>query len=231
MKRYGAGVLGTGFFAFGFALAVGVVSVGVNAVGWIAIGLNAAGFVSIGLVNAVGVFTFAGVNALGGWGGAFVNGGISRWVGLFFSVATAAVVSVLRARSWPRGSEPPLVSLATALEGGGDLARARLGAMGEEVVVMAGGTTGRVRATAERLARCQALGEGASVLVGFKQSAVAVEGAGYREDAASLVLELAEVLPDPRPTFLAALFGGRTGVHLICAWLGLAAAVAAFVWF
>lgn len=227
MKRVGAGVLGTGFFAFGVALAVGIVSVGVNAVGWIAIGVNAVGFVALGAVNAMGVFAFGGVNALGGWGAGAVNMGGSRWFGLTASLLAVVGLTAARVRRWPR-DDAGLVSLPAALEGGGERARARLVEVGEEIVVRAGATVGRARASGELRAHCASLGWGAPIVVAFRQTAVPLDDMGYRNPAASFVLELAEVKADPRPTLLATLFGGALGLNLLLAWMGLAAAIVAF---
>ncbi len=61
-------------FGFGWALSVGIISIGGNAVGsFIAIGGNAAAPIAIGAINSVGIISFAGVNAIGLYGGAGVN--------------------------------------------------------------------------------------------------------------------------------------------------------------
>ncbi len=220
--------MGTGFVAFGFALAVGVVSVGINAVGFVAIGINAVGFVSLGAVNALGVFAFGGVNMLGGWGAGGVNAVGSHWFGLVASALGAVGVTVARMRTWPRRDDIRLVPLATALEGDGEQARARLIEIGEEIVVRDGRTTGRARANDGMRARCASLGQDARVIVAFKQEAVLPHDAGYRDAPASFVLELARIRADTRPPPLVRLFGGALGASLFFAWVGLAAAIVAF---
>ena len=61
-------------FGFGWALSVGIISIGGNAVGsFIAIGGNAAAPIALGGINSVGIISFAGVNAIGLYGGAGVN--------------------------------------------------------------------------------------------------------------------------------------------------------------
>ena len=108
MKRFGAGTLGVGFVAFGWALSVGIVSIGMNAVGWIAVGLNAAGFVSVGLINSVGVFAFGGVNACGGWGSGGTNADGGRVYGIVASVLLVIAFIVARVRTWPAPPESTL---------------------------------------------------------------------------------------------------------------------------
>ncbi|HEX8724307.1 MAG TPA: hypothetical protein VF737_02845 [Gemmatimonadaceae bacterium] len=106
MKRFGAGTMGVGFVAFGWALSFGVVSIGMNAVGWIAVGLNAAGFVSLGLVNSVGVFAFGGVNACGGWGSGGTNADGGRIYGIVAASLVALALVVARVRTWPAPELP-----------------------------------------------------------------------------------------------------------------------------
>jgi hypothetical protein len=126
MKRVSGGIVGGGFLAFGIALSVGVISIGMNAVGWIAIGMNAVGFVSIGAINSLGVFSFGGVNAGGGWGAALVNAGYSDVVGVALSGATLLVVLVIRMRTWPLRDRSIFVPLANAPDEGRAWALARV---------------------------------------------------------------------------------------------------------
>jgi hypothetical protein len=106
MKRLAAGTLGVGFVALGWALSIGVVSIGMNAVGWIAVGLNAAGFVSVGLINSVGVFAFGGVNACGGWGSGGTNADGGRVYGVAAAVLVLLALIVARVRTWPAPAPP-----------------------------------------------------------------------------------------------------------------------------
>jgi hypothetical protein len=231
MKRFGAGALGSGFVAFGFALSVGIVSIGMNAVGWIAVGLNAAGFVSVGLINSVGVFSFGGVNACGGWGSGGTNAEGGRWFGIVAAALLALGFLVARVRTWPRGEVELLVPLEVAARGGVLQARARIEAVDDEVTLRDGATVVRARATTELATRCTSMGRGARVLATFTSAPKEVATAGYRDEAAVIVPELVSVVPDPRPGFAAALFQGSTGVNLVFSWLGLAAAIVAFfVW-
>ena len=62
-----------GVVAIGLSVSLGVVAIGINAVGAVAIGVNALSPVSIAAVNAIGTVAWAGVNAIGGYGGAWVN--------------------------------------------------------------------------------------------------------------------------------------------------------------
>jgi hypothetical protein len=231
MKRVGTGTVGAGFVALGWALSVGIVSIGTNAVGWIAIGVNAAGFVSVGLVNSVGVFSFGGVNALGGWGSGGVNAGGAPWLGLLVSATAAVGLLVARVRVWPREEPHPLASLPEALEGAKSPARAWIERLGEDIVLRAGATEVRAKASADVTARCAALGRGARVLVRFARIKQEVATAGYRDDAAVMVTELIEVTPDPRPSLARAIVSGPVGLNLVFAWAGLVVAVVAFfVW-
>jgi len=231
MRRFGAGTLGTGFVAFGWALSFGFVSIGMNAVGWIAVGLNAAGFVSVGLINSIGVFSFGGVNACGGWG----SGGTNAEGGRGFGIVAAAVLAigflVARVRTWPRGEVELLVPLEAAARGADVPARARLVAVDDEVTLRDGGTVVRARASADMAARCTSMGRGAHVIATLRSSPKEVATAGYRDEAAVMVPELVSIAPDPRPSFAAALLAGPIGINLVFSWLGLAAAIVAFfVW-
>jgi hypothetical protein len=231
MRRFGAGTLGAGFVAFGWALSFGIVSIGMNAVGWIAVGLNAAGFVSVGLINSIGVFSFGGVNACGGWGSGGTNAEGGRWFGIVAAALLALGFVVARIRTWPRGEVEALVPLDVAARGGGLPARARIQTVGDEVTLRDGATMVRARATAEVAMRCASMRSGARVLAAFASTPREVATAGYRDEAAVMVPELVSVDPDPRPGIAAALFAGTIGVNLVFSWLGLAAAIVAFfVW-
>jgi hypothetical protein len=231
MRRFGAGTFGAGFVAFGWALSVGIVSIGMNAVGWIAVGLNAAGFVSFGLINSVGVFSFGGVNACGGWGSGGTNAEGGRGFGIVAAALLALGFLVARVRTWPRRDAEVVVPLEVAARGGDLPARARIEAVGDEVTLRDGATVVQARATAEVATRCSSMGRRARVLATFTSAAKEVATAGYRDEAAVIVPELVAVAPDPRPGLAAALFEGAVGVNLVFSWLGLAAAIVAFfVW-
>ena len=231
MRRFGAGTLGTGFVAFGWALSFGIISIGMNAVGWIAVGLNAAGFVSVGLINSIGVFSFGGVNACGGWGSGGTNAEGGRWFGIVGAALLAIGFLVARVRTWPRGEVDLWVPLEVAARGTDVPARARIDAVDDEVTLRDGATVVRARVSADMAARCASMGRGARVLATLRPSPKEVATAGYRDEAAVIVPELVAVTPDPRPGFAAALFAPPIGVNLVFSWLGLAAAIVAFfVW-
>ncbi|HEY6463285.1 MAG TPA: hypothetical protein VIY73_24125 [Polyangiaceae bacterium] len=232
MKRFGYGVLGTGVVSLGWALSVGIVSIGMNAVGWIAIGLNAAGFVSVGLINSVGVFSFGGVNALGGWGSGGVNAGGGHWFGLAVSVAAVVGLLVARLRSWPEpGERLEVVPLGVAMAAHAGKARARLVGIGTQIVLRQGSTVVRPQATEGALRHAALLGRGTRVIATFKRAMQEVPGAGYRDDAAHPIGELVHVMADPDRGFVRTLFGGTLGINLALSIFGVASAVAAFfVW-
>jgi len=216
--------------ALGWALSVGLVSIGINAVGWIAIGVNAAGFVAVGVANSAGVFSFGGANAVGGWGVGGANACFSGSLGLCVSTLATVGLLVTRVRTWPHHARG-LVPLAAAVDAEGTWARARLISLGDEVTLSAGHTVIRAYAGDAAMALCLALGRGASVRVRLRHLALPVEHAGYRDDAASLVHEIVAIIAEPRPRWLRSLFGDLVGIQLALACAGMAAAVVStFVW-
>jgi hypothetical protein len=232
MKRFGVGVLGTGVVSLGWALSVGIVSIGMNAVGWIAIGLNAAGFVSVGLINSVGVFSFGGVNALGGWGSGGVNAGGGHWFGLVVSFAATLGLLVARLRRWPeRGERLEVVPLDVAMAAHAGKARARLVGVGTQIALRQGSVVVRPQATEGALRHAATLGRGARVIATFQRGMEEVPGAGYRDDAAHPIGELVHVMADPERGFVRTLFAGTVGINLALSIAGAASAIVAFfVW-
>lgn len=230
VKRFGFGTFGVGIVGLGWALSVGIVSLGVNAVGWVAIGVNAVGFVALGLVNAIGVLAFGGVNSYGGWGRGGTNTGGSGILGLGVSALVAVGFLVARVRTWPRDDPTGAVPLDAVLGAEGQWVHARLGEIGKEVSLEGRSTTIRALASADLAARCAALGRATAVRVRVRLVVRPVEAAGYREEAATHVYELVEVVAEPRMHWLRRALGDLLGVQLALAMFGLVASVVAFIY-
>jgi hypothetical protein len=229
MKAVGGGVLGTGFLAFGLALSFGVVSIGINAVGWIAIGMNAVGFVSIGAINSLGVFSFGGVNAGGGWGEGLVNAGHSDVVGVGLSLAVLTVVVAMRVAKWPRRDRSMFVPLMSAMNEDRAWALVRVVALvGSAIDLQDDSGTLRVEVSPQLASTTKPPPRGALARVRVRRATRPTDSAGYREEGALHVVELAEIVVE-REGFLRKMFGDNIGIHLVCAVLGVCASVVALL--
>lgn len=229
MKRFGKGVMGVGAVAFGWALSLGIVSIGTNAVGWIAIGVNAFGFVAIG-VNAVGVFSFGGVNAIGGWGFGGVNRIMSGAFGSGLSVAATLALLVARIRTWPRDETTGVVALAVAADVEGSWARARFVDGVGGVTLRDHDTELRVRLGEQAVARRATLGRAQAVRVRLRRVADSDMKGGYR-DASAMIVEVVDIVAEQRALWLRTNFGDAIGIQLAVSCGGLVAAlVSLFLW-